>query len=206
MSLPAIVEDQLRSYLAFIEEVERIKSGEPDLRLIVQCIKEFLSTSKGLLSLEVGHHATPNAISALHPTPTEICDRHLMFIYNSRIDQAKLVHVFITHTQPSLTTSSTLSLNILQPSAISPSVTFKAGMNRITSNTLVVKINIPFSKHFLATREPMSLILGGEVARDPVLLALVDPDLETPAAAPEEMLPAVTAALYGSNSTLQKTS
>ncbi len=197
MSLPAIVEDQLRSYLAFIEEVERIKSGEPDLRLIVQCIKEFLS---------VGHHATPNAISALHPTPTEICDRHLMFIYNSRIDQAKLVHVFITHTQPSLTTSSTLSLNILQPSAISPSVTFKAGMNRITSNTLVVKINIPFSKHFLATREPMSLILGGEVARDPVLLALVDPDLETPAAAPEEMLPAVTAALYGSNSTLQKTS
>lgn len=78
-------------------------------------------------------------------------------IYSERHDQLKHTTRTEPHSQPSLATSSTLSLKILQANAVSSSLTFNAGINRITSNTDVVKISMPFSRHFFATRLPISL-------------------------------------------------
>ena len=59
--------------------------------------------------------------------------------------------------QPSFTTSLTLSAKTSVPFFKSSLVMFKGGMNRMTSYTLVVRMSMPFSMHFLATRAAMFL-------------------------------------------------
>ncbi len=49
-------------------------------------------------------------------------------------------------------------------------------MNLITSNTEVVRINIPFSRHFLATRDPTSLTRAG--TEEAPLAGLLEPARE----------------------------
>lgn len=72
-------------------------------------------------------------------------------------------------------------------------------MNRMTSKTEVVRMSMPFSRHFLATREPMSLtrwppFWGTEPGCDSDLLA--------PTAAPEMIEAAEGGSVKGVNSTL----
>jgi len=65
--------------------------------------------------------------------------------------------------QPSLTTSTTASLNISQPLLKSACVMFRGGMNRITSYIDVVRMSMPFSMQRFATR--LASDLGADVLR-----------------------------------------
>jgi hypothetical protein len=69
----------------------------------------------------------------------------------------------------------------------------------MTSKTEVVRISMPFAKHFLATRDPMSLtrpFWGTEPGKAS--------DLVAPAAAPEMTDAAEGASVNGWNSTLME--
>jgi hypothetical protein len=80
----------------------------------------------------------------------EVCGNHTMLVsYSTGL------HILLVH-YPSLTISSTASLNISQPFFKSPWVMLSGGMNRMTSYTDVVRRSMPFSMHRLVMRLAMA--------------------------------------------------
>ena len=92
------------------------------------------------------------------------CDTH-----SSLPNFLKIYSTYTVH--PSITTSLTASTKMFTPFSRSTSLIFNGGMNLMTSYTLVVRINIPFSMHFLAT---LLAIFSGAPCTTPTSVVIPD--------------------------------